>query len=85
MRHGDLKLTMIFYTDASHTPLVAGVAALPSFGAGDSKPLHECGVAMRTGSVTQCHSQRRYRITSEQGIRSWAPRTLRRTLISSLK
>lgn len=36
MRHSDLKLTMKIYTDASQLPLVASVAALPSFRAGGS-------------------------------------------------
>ncbi len=36
MRHSDLKLTMKIYTDASQLPLVAGVAALPSFGVANS-------------------------------------------------
>jgi len=36
MRHSDLKLTMKIYTDASQLPLAASVAALPSFGVGNS-------------------------------------------------
>jgi integrase len=36
MRHSDLKLTMKIYTDAAQLPLAAGVAALPSFGVGNS-------------------------------------------------
>jgi hypothetical protein len=37
MRHSDLKLTMKIYTDVSQLPLAAGVAALPSFGIGETQ------------------------------------------------
>jgi hypothetical protein len=47
MRYSDLKLTMKIYTDASQLPLAASVAALPSFGVGNSMSAHSIKSALR--------------------------------------
>jgi hypothetical protein len=50
MRHSDVRLTMKINTDASKLPLAERVAALPSFGAGNSLPGNSKNYPLKIGS-----------------------------------